>query len=107
MRSCGEPAKFPQPSCCEPALNGNTQGCAKLAPASHACAKGKTGTMTGPVRWGIPSTANINAKVLKGAALSQDVSMVAVGSRDGERSRAYATQMGHRARVRQLRGGTR
>ncbi len=50
--------------------------------------------MTEPVRWGILSTANINAKVLKGAALTADVDVVAVGSRDGDRSRAYASQWG-------------
>ncbi|HWF40955.1 MAG TPA: Gfo/Idh/MocA family oxidoreductase [Acidothermaceae bacterium] len=50
--------------------------------------------MTEPVRWGIMSTANINAKVLKGAALTADVNVVAVGSRDGDRSRAYASQWG-------------
>src|SRR6185437_3393361 len=50
--------------------------------------------MTKPVRWGIMSTANINAKVLKGAALTADVNVVAVGSRDGDRSRAYASQWG-------------
>ncbi len=50
--------------------------------------------MTEPVRWGIMSTANINAKVLKGAALSEHVDVVAVGSRDADRSRAYASQWG-------------
>jgi D-xylose 1-dehydrogenase (NADP+, D-xylono-1,5-lactone-forming) len=50
--------------------------------------------MTEPVRWGIMSTALINAKVLRGAALSADVSVVAVGSRDGDRSREFASQWG-------------
>ncbi|HEY3926702.1 MAG TPA: Gfo/Idh/MocA family oxidoreductase [Acidothermaceae bacterium] len=50
--------------------------------------------MTEPVRWGILSTADINAKVLRGAALSPDVSVVAVGSRDGDRSREFASQWG-------------
>src|SRR5665213_4417957 len=50
--------------------------------------------MIEPVRWGIMSTANINAKLLRGAALSADVSVVAVGSRDGDRSRKFATQWG-------------
>jgi xylose dehydrogenase (NAD/NADP) len=50
--------------------------------------------MTEPVRWGILSTADINAKVLRGAALSADVSVVAVGSRDGDRSREFASQWG-------------
>ena len=48
--------------------------------------------MTDPVRWGILSTALINAKVLRGAALTTDVSVVAVGSRDGDRSREFARQ---------------
>ena len=48
--------------------------------------------MTDPVRWGIMSTALINAKALRGAALSADVSVVAVGSRDGDRSREFARQ---------------
>jgi xylose dehydrogenase (NAD/NADP) len=48
--------------------------------------------MTEPVRWGILSTALINAKVLRGAALSPAVSVVAVGSRDGDRSREFAQQ---------------
>jgi xylose dehydrogenase (NAD/NADP) len=50
--------------------------------------------MAEPVRWGIMSTANINAKVLRGAALTSAVNVVAVGSRDGARSRAYASQWG-------------
>jgi xylose dehydrogenase (NAD/NADP) len=50
--------------------------------------------MTDPVRWGILSTAHINAKVLRGAALSPDVSVVAVGSRDGGRSREFASEWG-------------
>jgi xylose dehydrogenase (NAD/NADP) len=50
--------------------------------------------MTEPVRWGILSTALINGKVLRGAALSPNVSVVAVGSRDGERSREFASQWG-------------
>ncbi|HEY5051583.1 MAG TPA: Gfo/Idh/MocA family oxidoreductase [Acidothermaceae bacterium] len=50
--------------------------------------------MTDPTRWGILSTALINAKVLKGAALSADVSVVAVGSRAGDRSREFASHWG-------------
>jgi xylose dehydrogenase (NAD/NADP) len=50
--------------------------------------------MTEPVRWGILSTALINTKVLRGAALSADVGVVAVGSRDAERSREFASQWG-------------
>jgi xylose dehydrogenase (NAD/NADP) len=43
-----------------------------------------------PVRWGILSTADINRKLLEGAALSADVEVVAVGSRDLGRARAFA-----------------
>jgi D-xylose 1-dehydrogenase (NADP+, D-xylono-1,5-lactone-forming) len=50
--------------------------------------------MTEPVRWGILSTADINAKVLKGAALTPAVNVVAVGSRDGDRSREFASRWG-------------
>jgi predicted dehydrogenase len=50
--------------------------------------------MTDPVRWGIMSTALINTKVLKGAALSEEVNVVAVGSRDLDRSREFASQWG-------------
>jgi xylose dehydrogenase (NAD/NADP) len=46
--------------------------------------------MTEPVRWGILSTALINAKVLRGAALSPAVTVVAVGSRDVDRSSEFA-----------------
>ena len=48
--------------------------------------------MSEPVRWGILSTALINTKVLRGAALSPAVSVVAVGSRDGDRGREFARQ---------------
>jgi D-xylose 1-dehydrogenase (NADP+, D-xylono-1,5-lactone-forming) len=50
--------------------------------------------MTEPVRWGILSTALINTKVLRGAALTPDVSVVAVGSRDADRSQQFASQWG-------------
>jgi D-xylose 1-dehydrogenase (NADP+, D-xylono-1,5-lactone-forming) len=50
--------------------------------------------MTEPVRWGILSTAAINAKVLRGAALTAHADVVAVGSRDGDRSREYVSQWG-------------
>ena len=43
-----------------------------------------------PVRWGILSTAHINTKLLAGAALSDEVDVVAVGSRDLGRARAFA-----------------
>jgi predicted dehydrogenase len=46
--------------------------------------------MTDPVRWGILSTALINTKVLRGAALAPAVSVVAVGSRDVDRSSEFA-----------------
>jgi D-xylose 1-dehydrogenase (NADP+, D-xylono-1,5-lactone-forming) len=47
-----------------------------------------------PVRWGILSTADINRKLLAGAALSSDVEVVAVGSRDLGRAQAFARQYG-------------
>ena len=47
-----------------------------------------------PVRWGILSTADINRKLLAGAALSADVDVVAVGSRDLGRARVFADQHG-------------
>ena len=47
-----------------------------------------------PVRWGILSTAEINGKLLAGAALSADVEVVAVGSRNLGRARAFAARHG-------------
>jgi xylose dehydrogenase (NAD/NADP) len=47
-----------------------------------------------PVRWGILSTADINRKLLTGAALSAEVDVVAVGSRDLGRARAFAERHG-------------
>ena len=47
-----------------------------------------------PVRWGILSTADINTKLLAGAALSADVDVVAVGSRDLGRAQAFADRHG-------------
>ena len=47
-----------------------------------------------PVRWGILSTARINRKLLAGAALSSEVDVVAVGSRDAARARAFADEHG-------------
>jgi predicted dehydrogenase len=48
------------------------------------------------VRWGIISTADINGKLLAGAAASDDVEVVAVGSRDLGRARAFADRHGIR-----------
>ena len=42
------------------------------------------------VKWGILSTADINKKLLAGAAESDDVDVVAVGSRDLERAEQFA-----------------
>ena len=50
--------------------------------------------MNAPVRWGILSTADINRKLLAGAALSGEVEVVAVGSRDLARARAFAAEHG-------------
>jgi D-xylose 1-dehydrogenase (NADP+, D-xylono-1,5-lactone-forming) len=47
-----------------------------------------------PVRWGILSTANINRKVLPGMRASEEVQLVAVASRDGDRAAAYAREQG-------------
>ena len=47
-----------------------------------------------PVRWGILSTAHINRKLLAGAALSRQVDVVAVGSRELARARAFADEHG-------------
>jgi len=46
------------------------------------------------VKWGILSTADINKKLLAGAAESHDVDVVAVGSRDLARAEAFAQQWG-------------
>ena len=46
------------------------------------------------VRWGILSTAHINRKLLAGAALSREVDVVAVGSRELARARAFADEHG-------------
>ncbi len=46
------------------------------------------------VKWGILSTANINGKLLAGAAESDDVEVVAVGSRELERAQAFAARFG-------------
>jgi xylose dehydrogenase (NAD/NADP) len=50
--------------------------------------------LTAPVRWGILSTADINNKLLAGAALSSAVDVVAVGSRDLGRAEAFAGRHG-------------
>jgi predicted dehydrogenase len=47
-----------------------------------------------PVRWGILSTADINTKLLAGAAESPDVAVVAVGSRELDRAEAFARRHG-------------
>ena len=46
------------------------------------------------MRFGLLSTALINEKVLRGAAGSETVSVVAVGSRDGARATAYTREHG-------------
>src|SRR3954467_9436549 len=46
------------------------------------------------VKWGILSTADINRKLLAGAAESDDVDVVAVGSRDLARAESFAQQWG-------------
>jgi D-xylose 1-dehydrogenase (NADP+, D-xylono-1,5-lactone-forming) len=49
-----------------------------------------------PVRWGILSTANINRKLLPGMRASEEVELVAVASRDGDRAAQYAREQGIR-----------
>ncbi|HET9105227.1 MAG TPA: Gfo/Idh/MocA family oxidoreductase [Solirubrobacteraceae bacterium] len=46
------------------------------------------------LRWGILSTARINDKFLAGCAASDELKVVAVASREGERARAYAAEHG-------------
>jgi D-xylose 1-dehydrogenase (NADP+, D-xylono-1,5-lactone-forming) len=46
------------------------------------------------VRWGVLSTARIARRIVDGARLAADAELVAVGSRDGERARAYAAEHG-------------
>ena len=48
--------------------------------------------MEGPLRWGVLSTASINAKVLTGAARSDDALVVAVASRSESRAMEYAAR---------------
>jgi D-xylose 1-dehydrogenase (NADP+, D-xylono-1,5-lactone-forming) len=46
------------------------------------------------VIWGLLSTARINDAVLAGAALSDEVHVAAVASRDADRAEAYAREHG-------------
>lgn len=50
--------------------------------------------MSEPLRWGVLSTANINEKMLAGAALAPDVDVVAIASRDTHRAEAFAARWG-------------
>ena len=50
--------------------------------------------MSGTVSWGFLSTANINDKVLAGAAQSDRVDVIAVASRDAARAEVYARERG-------------
>src|SRR5437764_10167276 len=47
-----------------------------------------------PVKWGILSTARINGLFLAGVAPSEEVQVVAIGSRDGERAARFAAEHG-------------
>lgn len=47
-----------------------------------------------PVKWGIVSTADINRKLLAGAAASDDVEVLAVGSRDLDKAKEFARTWG-------------
>ena len=56
--------------------------------------------LTGAVRWGILSTANINRLVIPPARESDKVDLIAVASRDQRRADEYAREWGiERARV--------
>jgi predicted dehydrogenase len=46
------------------------------------------------MRLGLVSTANINQQIINGAAESSEVEITAVGSRDGARAQAYASEHG-------------
>jgi len=50
--------------------------------------------MSGTVSWGFLSTANINDKLLAGAAESDRIDVIAVASRDTARAEAYARKRG-------------
>jgi xylose dehydrogenase (NAD/NADP) len=50
--------------------------------------------MSGTVSWGFLSTANINDKLLAGAAESDRIDVIAVASRDAARAEAYARERG-------------
>jgi predicted dehydrogenase len=50
--------------------------------------------MAQPIRWGILGTGDINRKLLRGARLSSEVQVVAVGSRDPGRAAAFAKEYG-------------
>jgi D-xylose 1-dehydrogenase (NADP+, D-xylono-1,5-lactone-forming) len=50
--------------------------------------------MSGAVSWGFLSTANINDKLLAGAAESDRADVIAVASRDAARAEAYARERG-------------
>jgi len=50
--------------------------------------------MSAAVSWGFLSTANINDKLLAGAAESDRVEVIAVASRDAARAKAYARERG-------------
>src|SRR6266536_4595707 len=48
--------------------------------------------VSGAVKWGILSTANINRKVIPGAHASEKVELIAVASRDLRRAEEYARE---------------
>jgi Predicted dehydrogenases and related proteins len=55
---------------------------------------GRPVNMSDPLHWGVLSTAHINEKMLAGAALSPDVEVVAIASRDTRRAEAFAARWG-------------
>jgi xylose dehydrogenase (NAD/NADP) len=73
-------------------LGGMSQG--DIPPDSAGMSLGDTPPEARVVRWGILSTARINAKLLAGAREAAGVEVVAVGSRDRARGEAFAAEHG-------------
>jgi len=54
----------------------------------------RAGVSTKPIRWGVMGTSRINEKLLRGARLTEDAEVVAVGSRTPEAGEAFADANG-------------
>src|SRR5437867_3341844 len=87
----------PPACCCSPWRSTRWPPRGGPAPAEPEC--GPVRYADGPrvsetlMRWGILSTANINAKLIAGAR-DAGVELLAVGSRDSARGRAFADRFG-------------